>query len=436
MWQIWTSVAPIVVVVQILSFGSSVALAQSLGASTETDAYFLALSIPVIAYSILVAALRLGAIPALTDVSEDSAEFDEAASQLTAAVAIVSVLASAVLTVAAYVGMPALAGTSQDLADAARPLALELAPYAVAGALLGVLGAILAVRRRFVAAVAVLAYEPVLKTVLVLGFGDTLGADALVIGNLLGGLLAVANLWWLVLREGVKLRFAVPRMTGVLLTTTRLSIALLVSQSILQVNPLVDRALSSPLGAGSVTQLELGMRLFTVPMVLLGATLIAPLAATWSAKRKEGGWPLLSESVGRVLTLIMLVVPGVVGVGIPLTALTIDAIYGGGAFSIDDVQSTADVFAVLLVGLLPQILVVPLSTLFVVQRNVKVPLMIAAANVVLNFVISSLLREPFGVAGVAAGTVSYLQPAVSCVRRLSSPQMGEPRYGGQLAADL
>src|ERR1700736_3453019 len=93
--------------VQVLSFFSSVALARVLGATDETDAYFLALSIQVTAYSILLAAARFGAIPELTRLSrEHRADFSLLASELVTVVTVITALLVVVTTVIAVVLMP------------------------------------------------------------------------------------------------------------------------------------------------------------------------------------------------------------------------------------------------------------------------------------------------------------------------------------------
>ena len=62
--QTFLRVGPATLLVALMSFGSSVALATLLGPSTQTDAYYLALSVPALAYAVLLAAVRLGGIPA------------------------------------------------------------------------------------------------------------------------------------------------------------------------------------------------------------------------------------------------------------------------------------------------------------------------------------------------------------------------------------
>src|SRR5207245_1499419 len=89
----------------------------------------------------------------------------------------------------------------------------------------------------------------------------------------------------------------------------RLGGPLILAQSVLQVNPLIDRATAAGLSRGSVTVLELGLRLFAAPTLLLNGLLIAPLTATWSARRAEGGQRALEASFGRALSLLVLVLP-------------------------------------------------------------------------------------------------------------------------------
>ena len=60
-------VAPATLIVMLLGFGSSVLVARRLGATTMTDAYYLAFSVGTFGYVVLLAALRQGAIPKLTE---------------------------------------------------------------------------------------------------------------------------------------------------------------------------------------------------------------------------------------------------------------------------------------------------------------------------------------------------------------------------------
>src|SRR3954466_14950209 len=105
--RIMAGVVPVTLLTQVLSFGSSLALAHVFGATTGTDAYFLGLSVPMITFGILQAALRLGAIPALTErPTRDPASFSAASSELFSAVAVGALVASLATSAIAAFALP------------------------------------------------------------------------------------------------------------------------------------------------------------------------------------------------------------------------------------------------------------------------------------------------------------------------------------------
>lgn len=419
--RIAAGLAPASFLVQALSFASSVALATQLGATTGTDAYYLALSVPVIAYGVLVGALRLGAIPPLSKVDADQSpeQFSRSCQDVVGATFAAAVGLSIAATAVMLVVLPAAASGSAHLTSLTRLYVLELSPYAVTGAMLGVLGAVLAVRGRFVAAPAVLTFEPALKTVLVLVFGRQFGAQTLVVGNLVGNALAVFALWIMVRREGITLhvpplfRVARLRTSAIVDDLARLSLPLFVSQALLQLNPLVDRATAAALGAGKVTVFELGVRLFNIPTSLLTGMFVAPLAATWSARYLRAGWDAVVRSFGRVLVAIVLAVPPLIVLAIVLRHELVGVLYLSRRYSRSDVKETANVLGMLLLGLGPQVLIVPLVTLFIVRSDSIFPMKVGIANVVLNAGLDIALRGPFGVPGIALGTAITL--TILCV---------------------
>jgi putative peptidoglycan lipid II flippase len=395
--------------VQAASFISSIALAWVLGAGTATDAYFVGLSVPVFVYSVLLVAVRSGAITPLTErLQRDDDAFSDASSQIVSATAVASLACSFLLTAAAALVLPALIGGSEHFTFLMRITILELAPLGVLGAVTGSLGAVLAVRRIFAPQVAVMAIEPVLKTILTLAFGHAIGAQALVIGNLAGSALAALVLWTIVLRRGIALRLGGPIDTPLVRDVIKISAPLLVSASVLQVNPVVDRTMAADLSRGSVTTLELGLRLFVVPTTLLTATLVTPLTATWAARRLEHGWPALQESLGRILTFLSMTLPPVIALGFFLRHELVAMLYHGGAYSSAAAHETSQVFGVLLLGLPAQICVIPLATLFVVYRDTVFNMKVGIANVILNVALNWALRPSLGVVGIALSTTITL----------------------------
>jgi putative peptidoglycan lipid II flippase len=397
---------PASLMLQVLSFASSIVLATVLGASTQTDAYYLALSVPLVAYAVLLAAIRLGGVPVLTDVSHACSpdELATASSELVSGTLVAASLLTAVITAVMLLVLPAAAGAGPKLSELMRWFMLELSPYAVTGALVGVLGAILAVRGHFVAPMLVLGLEPIAKSVLLLLFSHQLGAQALVIGNVSGNMIAVAVLWWLTVRGGPRLSLVRFRHSTVVRRVFKLSLPLVISQAVLQLNPLIDRTTAAPLGRGSVTVFELGSRVFAAPTTLIGVVLITPLVASWSARFAEEGWPTVVASFGRGVRAILAMVPPAIAVGFLLRTNLVKIAYGSHRYGPSAVSRTADVLGALLFGMPAQLLIVALSTMFVVRGNTIVPMIIGIANCIINAAFDLALRGPLGVAGIALST--------------------------------
>ena len=285
-----------------------------------------------------------------------------------------------------------------------RLVMLELAPLTILGAATGTFGAMLAVRRIFVPTVFVMAIEPALKTVLTLAFGHAIGINALIIGNVAGSATAAGVLYWRVGRLGVHVRlqsaFYTPFVRGVL----RLTVPLLASASVLQVNPAVDRTMAGVLGAGSVTALELWLRLSLVPALLATSLLISPITATWAERRLAEGWPALRQSLARAIVAVATLVPPLVVLGFVLRRDIVSFVYQGGAYSPHALRQTTSVFGMMVLSLPAEVLIVVLATLFIIEKDTVFPMMIGFTNVVLNTVLNFALRPSLGVAGIALST--------------------------------
>ena len=164
-----------------------------------TDAYYLAYSVATFGFLVLLAALRQGAIPKLTEMRTGSSRqvLSRGCSELLSATLVTTTVISVVATAVMLLAVPLAAAGSEHLVSLTRQYLLELAPYAVSGAMQGALASILAVTGMFAIPALLVGCEPVLKVVLVLVVPG-LGAQALVfLGSLGGNLIAVIILWQL-----------------------------------------------------------------------------------------------------------------------------------------------------------------------------------------------------------------------------------------------
>lgn len=402
--RIMRGVAPAGLAVQLWSFVSSVTFAHVLGATAATDGYYLGLSIPVLAFGLFVGALRQGAIPALTDLDVGSGRdaFVTAGGEVLRGVTVAAALVT-VVAVGAAEALAPLVAHGQVLHET-RLVMFELAPYGVSGAVVGVLGALLAVRGAFVLPVLVVSAESILKIAFMLAFGHTLGVQSLVLGNLGGSAFAIVLLSAMLRRRGVPLSLRGPFDSTFVRATLVLSAPVLVSLSVLQVNPLIDRTMAAGLGDGKVTALELGLRLFLVPAGLVTGLLLSPITATWAARHAAGGLAALEASVAEALRALLVWVPPLVVIGFAVRRQAVEVLFAGGAYPASALHDTAEVLGMIVLSLPAQAVTVVLATLFIVQKDTRFPMKIALANVVLNTGLNLALRPEFGVAGIALST--------------------------------
>src|SRR5262249_5778253 len=233
-----------------------------------------------------------------------------------------------------------------------------------------------------------------------------LGVKAMAVGDLLGSVSVAFVLWRLVERDGVHIRLHGSHRERYVRGALAVSAPLLISATVLQINPVVDRTMATSLGPGQVTAFELGLRL--VPTAMFTALLIGPVTATWSARHQGEGWPALQASLTNALSAVVGFVPTIVVLGVILRGPLTSLFYEGGAYPANAVHDSSLVFAMLLLGLPAQVLAVLFATLFNVKKNTIVPMKIALWNVALNIVLNLFFLQVFGVAGIALSTsVTY-----------------------------
>jgi putative peptidoglycan lipid II flippase len=400
--RVFATLFPINIAVQVVSFAAWVAFAHFLGASTSTDGYLIGFSVPVFVYGVLLTAIRSGAIPGLVEEASAGASAARAADELVAASLAASAVLGVLVTGIAFAAVPLFLPSDAHLLSVTRLTIVELSPLTVLGAMTGVLAALLAVQQSFAPAVAVMVFDPLFRVVLIALWGSTLGIQTVILGNLLGSAVAVVVLWMLVRRSGIPLKLVRPRASPFVRSVTGVSAPLMISASVLQINPAVDRAMAGSLKPGSVTGLELGLRL--VPTGLFVALLVSPLAATWSARKVHEGIPALRASLYRALATALLVVLPLTVVGCILRDQLVTLAFHGGAYSATDLAETSAVFGMFVVGLPAQVLGVIFTTLFIVQSETVFPMKIGFANVALNVILNFAFRPLFGASGIALST--------------------------------
>ena len=180
-------------------------------------------------------------------------------------------------------------------------------------------------------------------------------------------------------KEGAKIRWSWPPSHPGVQEVLRLMGPSVVSQSVLQVNLLVNQFFASFLATGYVTYLYYGNRLMQLPFGILGVSIATVTFPLLSRQAHSGKTAHFSETLSRALAAgLFLMVPCTVGIWIvakPACRLAFEY----GRFSPEATQAAAEATALYALGLVAYTGVKILLPAYYARKNVRRPLVASLA---------------------------------------------------------
>lgn len=240
------------------------------------------------------------------------------------------------------------------------------------------------------------------------GFGASLGIHALAMGFVVGS--AVRLLVQLPAVRAARLRLR-PRLDlrdSDFLEVRRLAPPILLSSAVVNVNTLVDRAVGSAQGEGTIAALSFGWRIVTLVDTMLVVSVAAALYPAFSAlgapDRRDDLRALVDRSLGVMLVILAPVVALLTVAAEPIVTL----IFGRGDFDATAIRMTSIAvvgYAAGAVGL--GVRVIASRACFAVGDS-RSPVVIAIISMVVNVVGDLTLGVAYGIPGLAASTSASL----------------------------
>ncbi len=377
------------------------------GAGDELDALVVAVALPTFAIMALGRAAGSALLPTFSQVHQH----DEpgAADQLLRETTFWFLALLAAATVV-------LATSSQHLVDMlcpgfapekrllARQLMLILAPVVVLSGLTSLWSSVLHSRQQFAATGLAPILIPVCAVATMLLFGKAWGIRSLAIGILVGSLAEMITIGWLLHRVGHRLWPRVSRPSPRVVQVLRQYFPLVAAAAMMSSTVLVDNAMASQLGTGSVATLGYGRKLVALAISLPAMSLsravfpyFAQQVATcnWSAVRDT----LAKSSIGVLLAMIPVTLV-LLFFSHPLTSFALQR----GAFRPENTEAVAWVQVMYAL----QIPFYTLSMLYVrLVSSMRLNYLLTIStliSVVLNVALNYLLMQRMGTAGIALST--------------------------------
>ncbi|MEN9934625.1 MAG: hypothetical protein RLZZ387_1204 [Chloroflexota bacterium] len=407
------------------SFVLFVGIAALFGANAQTDAFFLAMTIPALFIGTAVSATTSAFIPVLT---EYRIKRPDDLGYIVGPALVVMIGLSLVGTAVIVAATPlALSLSATGLSEATRSLAYQhtllLSPMIAVQTVIGVLAAAYNSAQRFALPAAATVVRYLSTLLLIVTLRPAIGVLSLSIGFTLGTLinLALLALFW----HKLQIRLVLwTRLDPDLSQALRSAVPLVFGTAALQLGVVISRFLAAQLPDGSVSVLDYATRIASAIIEVLTSGIFLVTLADWSKLVVLNVQEQLRLRLGQTVMVVMFLVTPIVAMLLvlrePVTALILQR----GAFDADMTAVTASVLAVLLIGLPLDVIGRTYVRLFLAWRETLVLGGLAMLRVVSMLALSFALMPALGVLGIALADTLAIALIALCLVLLANRRIG------------
>lgn len=398
------SVTIVLLLVKVLGFVKQVVTASLFGATVDTDiinlAYgFVSNSLAVIAQSLLTSVVAIY-INARRQGEQAAKQF---AGDTFRAATLIGIVASGLLfALAPFVSRILAPSYSEALLRQLTFYVRLFAPSLILLIWISVFQSLLNANKRFFASQLEGAYQSLAIVFVSALFAPRLGVDALAIGYWLFAAVCTV-IFFLQSRFYFSVCPGNPFQNCYVQTMLRMTGPLLIGNSVVYINQIVDKSLASGLASGTVTAMQ-----YSSVLIHLVDTLIAALASVLFAHMTEylaqGKRAEVSQLCARSTLLMTLVILPVTVITVTQARDIVAIVYGRGSFG----EQEVDIAATALVGygfyLIPKVWLDVYSRLQYSCQDSKTPTIINVLSIVINIVCSIFMCQIWGVFGITFAT--------------------------------
>lgn len=390
-------------------------IARSFGAGPLSDAFWVAFRIPNLLRRLFAeGAFSQAFVPILGEVRSTGTESE--VKQLLNRVALALTSALMLVTAIGIVAAPwVVSAMASGMTTADKQTEFEAAvwmtrlmfPYIVCMSLVALASGILNTWSRF----AVPAFTPILLNLSMI-LASVFAAPyfdppiyALAAGVMAGGVAQLSVQWIALAKLGMMPRFSlriIQAWTDPLVKRViKQMLPAILGVSVAQISLLINTNIATWLQSGSVTWLSFADRLMEFPTALLGValgTVLLPKLSAAYAKNESTSYQALLDWGLRLV--IMLGIPAALGLALLSDGL-VATLFHYGAFGAADVAQTQTAVMAYAIGLLALLAIKILAPAFYARQDIKTPVRIAIAVLVLTQIFNLILVPRFAHAGLA-----------------------------------
>jgi putative peptidoglycan lipid II flippase len=424
-------VASMTLVVKALALVKDLVVARAFGVGAEVDAFLVAFILPQFIINVVAGAFHTSLVPTYIEVRDRDGR--EAAQDLLSAVTARALAILAACTAALVIIGPLLlpvigSGFDARTLDLSRGMFWLVLPAVMISGMGVIWGAVLNAGDRFALAAIAPAAVPAATLVLVLLMLETLGVQALALGLVAGFVLQAGLLAWSLRKRQYRLRPTWRTRQTASLSIVMGQFAPAVAAAVLgSGTELVDQAMATPLGEGSVSALNFGMKLLSFALAIAATGLSVTMLTHFSKLVAARDWAAIRHTYRRYALLIVAASVPLVVLIVVFSEPIVRLLYERGAFTPQDTLLVSRIQAAYALQIPFYLLGTITARLISAYRMQTAFFWLAGINFAVNVAFNLLFSRWFGVAGIALSTslVSLASFAVMFAlvyRRMARPE--------------
>lgn len=400
----------ITIISKIMGFLRDAVIAQNFGATYQTDAYNMAISIPNMIFGLFGMAVTTTFIPILSESLKNNGKenmFDFANSVMN-----ILTLISITLTIFGWVFAPQLVHIiAPKFTGEKYDLTVSLTKLSVANILFlslnsGFMG-VLQTLDEFIAPslVGIALNVPI---IVYLEACPNKTIEGLTIATLIGGGAQIlVQIPWIIKKKykfNLKINFKDPRLKSMLVLIAPVILGI----GINQINALVDNAVGSGLVNGSISALQYATRINSLVYSIFAASIVTVMYPAMSKSINENNLKQFKEYINKSINNINLImIPSTVGIMI-LRVPIINILFKRGAFDDTALKLTSDALLFLGIGMAFLGIRDIYNRAFYSLQDTRTPMINGAFGILTNVILDIVLAKYIGIKGLTLATTSSI----------------------------
>lgn len=396
----------ITVLSKLMGFARDMTLSYFYGASSITDAYLIAMTIPSVIFGFIGTGIATGYIPMYSKI--ENLEGSKESSRFTNNLINILVVISTILFIFGLIfTAPLVKLFASGFEGETLELAVKFTKISLAGmyftGLISVFNGYLQLKDNYTIP-ALVGFPLNLFTILAIILSSKGNIIILVIGTVIATASQLLFILPFVYKKGYRYKPVFDLKDKHMKHMVYIALPVILGASVNQINVLVDRTIASRVAVGGITALNYANRLngFVQGIFVLSiTTALYPMISKMAAENNIDG---LKKSISEAINGInLLVIPATIGSMIfakPVVML----LFGRGKFDSEALAMTSVALVFYSVGMIGFGLREVLSRAFYAMQDTKTPAINAAIAVVLNIILNIILSRYMGIGGLALAT--------------------------------